>query len=193
MTIEERLAELEERERSRDERAARWAALSPEERLAAIPFANTPLGLPYPSDYQTPADSPLAFQQLATATDTQLAGRSVLTHHHDGTYSAVGHGHNYAPASHTHPYTQVGVGTGLSAVQNAFPSNAAVQVAIPHNLGRAPLAAVATAVDLAGNPGDPRAYTTTIYSWDAVNVICNVRATSTSSGPPYQVSVIVVG
>lgn len=60
-------------------------------------MANTPAwGLPYPTDYQQPADSPAALQQLATATDTAIT--AAQTHNHaqyaqaipSGTYVADG-------------------------------------------------------------------------------------------------------
>ena len=89
MTLEERLAALEQAEAMRaageELRARRYAAflaLSPAERLAVYQqrtATTTPDGLPYPDDYTAPADSPAAFQALAEATQAALNGLDVLT------------------------------------------------------------------------------------------------------------------
>ena len=46
-----------------------------------------PDGLPYPSDYSTPADAPAAYQALAEATQVALTNR-------DTAHAPTGHGHN---------------------------------------------------------------------------------------------------
>lgn len=59
-------------------------------------MANTPnYGLPYPTDYQEPADSPNALGGLATTTDTQMRA---LEDRVVGWVAA-----NYSPNGHTHP------------------------------------------------------------------------------------------
>jgi hypothetical protein len=54
-----------------------------------MPGYTTPDNLPYPNDYDDPADSPSVIEDLATASQTALSGRSLTTHRHDGQYAIV--------------------------------------------------------------------------------------------------------
>jgi hypothetical protein len=54
--------------------------------------------LPYPDDYDDPADSPAAYEDLASATHAALETRAIAGHSHSGVYARVFVGPN-APVS----------------------------------------------------------------------------------------------
>lgn len=100
---------------SKAERRSLWGRWTPEQRLSMFTqlAAITPgFSLPYPEDYNDPADSPLAFRELALAVDAALtnvrAGAAPAAHSHPE-YAAAGHNHNgvYAPAAHSHGANEI--------------------------------------------------------------------------------------
>lgn len=143
---------------NKQQRAEAWQHMSGEERqdLWISLAAFTPgYNLPYPDNYQDPADSPLALRNLATATDTALGlmieetvanSRFLDTAEGDGRYSPKSHNHSgsYAPVSHTHKPSQIGIvhGTwtignlnaGVEVIKNlSKPSNSTVLVTVQHH------------------------------------------------------------
>lgn len=103
------------RDLTAQQRRDAWGRMSVEERLDLYGqlAANSPVwALPYPVDYNDPADTPLVMRELALATDTALsavavgsanidhthiefAGFAPKNHNHDGRYAPAQHGHGY--------------------------------------------------------------------------------------------------
>ena len=184
------------------ERARAWQNMSPEQRqeLWISLAAFTPAyDLPYPDNYAAPADSPLAFRELALATDAALNlmieesvanARFLDKTEGDTYYSAKSHNHSgvYAPASHSHSSSQVGIKMGRFGA-GSLGGGQTLRKVVAHGLGKTPTIAIGTCYR---DDGSTLSGVVSVESFDATNVVWLVRNLNNSTSETLDVSWLVM-
>lgn len=181
------------------ERALAWQNMTPDQRQELwINLAATTPGyaLPYPTDYNDPSDSPLAFRELAIATDNALLlkidesvanARFLDEAEGNARYSPHGHTHNYAANPHYHSAQEVGFRFSRFGVGNVG-GGQTIRKVVAHGLGRTPTIAIATAF---ADSGSTLSGVVSVETMDASNVVWLIRNLNNSTTEYLDVSWLV--
>ncbi len=185
---------------AKPERIMAWKNMTPEQRqdfyVEALAAFTPVYKLPYPVDYNDPADSPLVLRELALATEAALDlmieesvanARFLDTAEGDALYSPKSHTHNYAAASHTHSPTQVGFRMGRFGA-GSIGGGGTVRKTVAHGLGKAPTIAIGTCYR---DDGSTLSGVVSVEAWDATNVVWLVRNLNSSASETLDVSWLV--